>query len=236
MNEEIIKKLQALLRMTTDRGCTQGEMENAMVMAQKLAFKHRINLDELRDCGENETIDLGKNIVKKTYKCSPTNSFPSAHRYFCCIIDRYFGVKTITIEGEGKIGVVGNVTDVDFAIYVYSYLRGTFKKLWYVAKFELVLEEFSRGSFYVGLWESLNAKLNEAQESAKKEAAAEYKSGFELVLVDFNKALQEKFDEFYPESRKMRGRAPTVKDEGAYRDGLAKGRKININQPLSNKK
>src|SRR6201996_7267462 len=231
MNEEIIKKLQALLRMTMDRGCTQGEMENAMAMAQKLAFKYRINLDELRENVAETTTDLGGDIIKKIFKSNNTDRHPDSNEYICVILNNFFGVRVILIERSSKIGVVGKEIDVDFAIYVYQFLRATFKKLWYVSKFENVLPEDSKHSFYRGLFESLGEKLALSQKEVEQEVGDKYA----IVIVDNAKRLAEKYNEFFPDQKSSRARIARPKDIEAYEDGLEKGRKININQPIGMK-
>ena len=165
--ENIMNKLEALLRMKTERGATQSEMENAMAAAQRIAFKHRINLDEIIP-DESGSIKVGLNMVKRTFRTLS----PEYHEHLCRILHNYYGVNMVlAAEGSDRVHVIGTESDVDFAIYAYAFLRVTFRQLWEWQKYEDQLTDRSRKDFYYGLWEGLNTKLRQEKVNMEHEAS-----------------------------------------------------------------
>lgn len=225
--EKIMTKLEALLRMKTERGASQSEMETTMRLAQRLAFKHRINLDEVVPDNEG-SIKVGINMVKRTMRTLS----PEFHVHLCRILNKYYGVRMVlAAEGMDRVHVIGTETDVDFAIYAYAFLRVTFKQLWEWQKFEDQLTDRSRKDFYHGLWEGLDKKLSE--EKVKMEHEATVSNCRSIVLVDEHKAALDKaMVEYFPQSRNKRSSIARINDLGAYNAGKEVGASIGVNKAI----
>lgn len=229
MDETLIKKLQALLRVRTDRGASQNEMEIALAAAQRMAIKHKIDLATI--CDEStEDESLGGEIIRKIFKTtfeSETRE-PACSLYVCAILKKFFSVKLVALKPGVKLAVIGKESDVDFAIYVYAYLRGTFNKLWYVEKDLYEYNDSSRDSFFRGLYDGLQTKLADVQMEMEKEAPEKYA----LVLVADESKLVAKLKEFYPSLRQEKAKFGKY-DHSAYESGKEQGGKVGINKPLS---
>lgn len=193
--EKIMARLEALLRLRTDRGATEAEMQTAMAIASKIAFKYRINLDEVNPKAQGET-KVGLDMVKRTFRTLN----PECHAHLVDILQKFFAVKCCNdFKGCNNLFIIGTPMDVDFAIYVYAFLRFTFKKLWEWQKFEDVLDDtkLNRNSFYSGLWRGLCDAL--AEEKVKNETEASSVNCRAMVLVDEHAlALQNKFRLEFP--------------------------------------
>lgn len=140
--EAVLKRLQALLEMKTERGASEAEMQVAMAMAQRIALKHRINLEDLKR-GEQGVTDT---LISKTHRTLDMDTVIHIRR----ILTRYFGVHIIGVQGEPEIKIIGTPTDVDFSIYAYNFLRQTFKRLWFTYKMEEEATKWSQGKLL--LW------------------------------------------------------------------------------------
>jgi len=227
--DSIIKKLQALLRITTDRGATEGEMQNAMALALRLSLKHKIPLEDVKNMDETETVHLAPNIIQKTFDTNKGRaSHPTSYKYLADLLCRYFSVKVMKLDGN-KAALVGTEEDVDFALYVFQYLKVTFRKIWEVYKWEEQVGNDKRESFYYGLWQGLRIKLESEKEATIKASGVE--NQFQLVLVKHDALLNEKLKEFFPGAVQRTNRPRSIDGEVASA-GRERGMKININQAL----
>lgn len=226
--DKIMQRLEALLRLRTDRGATQAEMETAMAMATKIAFKYRINLEEVRP-DEQGNIKVGIDMVKRSFRTLN----PESHRFIVNILNKFFGVKCCDdYKGCNNLFVVGTPLDVDFAIYVYAFLRFTFKKLWEWQKYEDCLEEnkVNRNSFYLGLHAGLVEKLGEEKVKAEMEASSVNCRA--MVLVDEHAvALQNKFLAEFPNTHKATAKSYAV-NSAVHSTGKEVGKSLSINKAL----
>lgn len=231
--EDIMKRLEALLNLKTSRGATQAEMETAMAMAQRLAFKHRIDLDEVIANPQGE-YKYGQDMVRRTIRTLS----PMAHQLICVLLHRYFGVNIVLASSDSEVHIVGMPVDVDFAIYVYAFLRVTFYKLWFIYKQELIDTEVkpeigkkAEMSFYTGLSTGLNKKLGQSKVDMEHELAKNNNSGA-LVLVDDHKAaLIKKTDEEFPDVHKVNIKKTTA-DVKAWAAGNEAASGLNINKAI----
>ena len=225
---EIMQRLEALLRLRTDRGATEAEMQTAMAMAQKIAFKYRINLDEVNPNAQGD-IKVGLDMIKRSFRTLN----PDCHRYLVDILNKFFGVKTCDdYAGHYNLFVVGTEMDVDFAIYVYQFLRFTFKKLWEWQKYEDCLDDnkLNRNSFYHGLWKGLVEKMSE--EKAAQEMEASKENCLAMVLVDEHALmLNKKFLAEFPNTAKQRQSVTKVNAQ-VFEAGKAVGKSLSINKAI----
>lgn len=224
--DKIMKRLEALLNLKTSRGASQAEMETAMAKATEIAFKYRINLDEIV-ADEKGNTRVGMDMVKRTFRTLS----PVYHMELCSILNKFFGVQTVLAsEGSDRVHIIGTPMDVDFGIYVYAFLRVTFRQMWEWQKFEDDLTEREARSFYRGLFEGLLKKLGE--EKAKMEMDATAISCRAIVLVDEHKvALAKRMKEEFPNSGRVSGQSIKI-HTGAYEAGKEVGAAIKINKAI----
>lgn len=217
---KILKTLEALLNINTSRGATQAEMEVALSKATSLAFKHRINLDDIRTQAEQDdgSRRVSQNLIARRVKVLEAD----AHLFIVDILMKYFGVLVCNMDGKGDVEIVGTETDVDFSLYVYSYLRVTFRKLWVVEKAMTLASEGSRKSYYLGVWQALSKKLS--QEKVDMEEALRSSDCTAIVLVDEHEAaLKRKMQEAVPGMKLMQGKV-SARDGEALANGREAGK------------
>jgi hypothetical protein len=147
------------------------------------------------------------------------------------LLQGHFNVKTILMpNGRGTpVDIIGSPADIDFAIYVFHYLRQTFFRCW--NEFKRVHANPDKASYYRGLRDGLNTALKEAKQRAEESYGSDDRQTYGLVLVDQQAAIKQYVDEHYGKLRKRSG-ARRKMHSGSYAAGESKGRTIQINRPL----
>jgi hypothetical protein len=93
MSTEIVDKIRALLRKTTERGASQAEMETAMEMAQKLMTKY--NIDKITvDSAEAEEMRRKEPDVRQVYHHTKRQRYET-DQYIARILRRCFSVRVL---------------------------------------------------------------------------------------------------------------------------------------------
>ena len=225
-DSSVMVKLQALLKMNVANGCTVHEMETALSLAHKLALKHKIDLANLP---VQDGIKFVPDEMVNSQYMAGYKTMPDSWKFICSLLQNHFNVKTVYLPGTTKIDIIGTRHDVDFAIYVFEYLRAEFKVLWAVEKMEQDLRESSRDSFMYGLYKGLDEKLSKVEEEAKEEQGY---ASYALVLVDDKARLGAKLLALYPRLGKVSGKM-NLGDSDAIERGKEKGAGINIRKPLA---
>jgi len=211
-NNEVIEKIKKLLRMKN--GGTQGEIENALYLAKKLADKHNIDLNSVDEGDQREPI---------THRQSgdPKSRLQSEVKYSAVIVQQFFNVKSIS-SGFRKQAIVfiGTRTDIDIAQYVFDFLITHFRHEWKTKRGRLR----SRQSFMYGMYVGICYKLNQANHLLGE------KEG--LILSNRNSEIEdyknERFNNLKNESVVPKNEAKT-----AMSRGFASGFNTNIRQGLN---
>ena len=227
-NKDILEKIRKLLRLAdTSRGATESEAQLALAKAQELMTRHNIDSALLRmergESGHGFTVDKGKVDLPKTLN--------PADLMILSLLQGHFNVKTILMpNGRGTpVDIIGSPADIDFAIYVFQYLRQTFFRCW--NEFKRVHANPDKASYYRGLRDGLNTALKEAKQRAEESYGSGERQTYGLVLVDQQAAIKQYVDEHYGKLRKRSG-ARRKMHSGSYTAGESKGRTIQINRPL----
>lgn len=164
MKDSIIEKIKKLLRMK--RGGTPDEIATALRLAQELAEKHGIDLDDV-------------NPEEEQLRESPITHQDEVHgarvswesRYAAMICDSFFRVRAFKAVNNSRtkyvIRFVGEEWDIQIAIYVYRFLCGHFRREWNAKRGRLR----KRRAFMWGMYLGLAQKLRERQPKEKPEAA-----------------------------------------------------------------
>jgi RNA polymerase-binding transcription factor DksA len=227
-NKDILEKIRKLLRLAdTSRGATESEAQVALAKAQELMTRHNIDSALLRmergESGHGFAVDKGKVDLPKTLN--------PADLMILSLLQGHFNVKTILMpNGRGTpVDIIGSPADIDFAIYVFHYLRQTFFRCW--NEFKRVHANPDKASYYRGLRDGLNTALKEAKQRAEESYGSGERQTYGLVLVDQQAAIKQYVDEHYGKLRKRSG-ARRKMHSGSYTAGESKGRTIQINRPL----
>lgn len=81
--EQVLEKIRKLLALADDAGASEGEVENALKMAQRLMIKHQIEEDEI----EISIDDIGEEFVEQNWVAGERKYF--AWDVLCAIGKRY---------------------------------------------------------------------------------------------------------------------------------------------------
>jgi len=119
-NSEIIEKIKKLLTLSNDPSASQGEVEAAALLAQKLLLKNDLSIDELyqsvTDGEKVEEVEAKGKYLVMWYYVSLANTV--AENFRCAVFFRVNQYK-----GTRKVVFVGKKVDVEIAKNAYDLLR-----------------------------------------------------------------------------------------------------------------
>ena len=231
-DQKILDKLEKLIALSGSSN--EHEANLAMEKAIKMAVENNIELSRVASSVRKDEIIKERNV-------SGTSRLPVTYGYVTDILISFFNVKILTTgnrsHGRGLV-YIGRKDDVEFAKYLYEYLNNTFMLLWkeYYKKNPHLSVKVARTSYFRGLWKGLSDKLRAAKAAAETVIEANTKEGYELMLVDHEKALQAAMVNFYPDLKKAPKAQKKQIDVTVFRDGLSKGGDINVHSGLTDHK
>jgi hypothetical protein len=124
--EQIIDKIKKLLRMK--RGGTPDEVATALRLAQELAEKHGIELDQINPNEESQERPISHDDVVHGARIQVEC------RYAALVANQFFNVRVFSAVTEDRrkycMRFVGTSWDTQIAIYVYHFLLGQFRRAW----------------------------------------------------------------------------------------------------------
>lgn len=229
-NSDILDKIQKLLRLADQsRGATEHEAKVALAKAEELMTRHKIDSAMLRMARGSE--DIPGIAVKKEVIDLPKTLNP-ADLLILSLLQQHFNVRVILMHNRSKtpVDIIGAWEDVQFATYVFHFLRQTFFRCW--NEFKVTVTSPDRKSYYRGLHDGLRAAIIEGKRKAEDTASTEERSRYEIVLVDTKAAIERYVTEQYGQLKNRRSRNSRV-DSESYRAGKAKGATIRINQAIA---
>jgi hypothetical protein len=162
-HEEIIEKIKKLLRM--QRGGSEGEIANALRLAQDLADKHGINLD-----GVNPDEEPARPIGHEDALQSGQIRFEAKYAGMVC--QQFFRVEVFTRRiawNRFALTFVGTDWDREIARYVFDFLSGHFRRSWRAAQKARLR---NRQAFLWGMYLGLCHKLKAQQPAVEPDALA----------------------------------------------------------------
>lgn len=227
--EKILAKLEKLLGLAGSDN--EHEATSAMETALRIAAENNIELSQVSRNNRPRSEMKKEDVSKGSARLSVT------HTYVSSILKTFFEIKVITGGNRAtgrKIWFVGKQENIDFAKFLYSYLENTFFKLWYAYYEKNQHAKNARESYFLGLWQGLTAKLNEAKAKIEQALQEQVRTSYSLMLVDNQTVLENALVEFFPKLVNLKAKPITIKNSAALTDGIEKGKQINIHAGLNN--
>jgi len=251
-NQAVLDKIKKLLRLDTEKGATQAEVEQAVMAAQRLALRHGIDLDEVdatEDLAPPEPVISERFTPERTGGGECAARLPAADKYIVMLLQEFFRVHVIYIskwgeyedhgvkkEGRRKhLQVFGKKTNVQIATYVYGFLHREFGLLWREYKRLYDSPMSSRNSFYIGLYNGLYDKLRATMGQVVEEVDKQLESKgttMALILVGEKEKIAEAVKGEHPRVRSFSYALGKTDDWHAINEGQERGRKIEIKPAL----
>lgn len=125
MNDSILKRIQALLAKTEDRGATTSEAAASAAKAQELLVKYKLNLLDVE--AANQAIDSRMPIMERIF-----NEDCRAWRNSLleCITKNMFTKAIIHNGNHGhRFSIVGTDTDIEVAVHLYRWVADQLTQL-----------------------------------------------------------------------------------------------------------
>lgn len=246
MNSSIVERIKKLLSLANSDNANERDL--ALAKAHALATEHQIDL-ALVSVAESAPEPFIKEQGGIQFRRAPVqlkfvNWILEKHFRVEIVLSwtRFNGVKTSTVV------FVGRKSDVELARWMHSYLLEEFSRRWKSYKAQTGHGEGLRNTYYLGLYNGLNSKLQEAREAAEaakldapnaplpgidQAPSPDSRRRYEVALVDESKKLQSALSNFFPKLRTLRSSSIVNKNGGVSSDGFAAGRSINLNRPLA---
>lgn len=233
VSSDLLEKLSALLRKTTENGCTPQEAEAAMAAAQRIAAKNNVDLANLQDSADAVGQGGAIKVEKSGLDSERCKTRRPHHRPIAFILMECFDVKFVWHGNGPRCTIVGEKTDVALASYCWTWLDGYFPKLYLaylkergIARTPLDTNNL-RASFYTGVGEGIRRNNRRIRDEAKAEGGNRYA----LVLVQKDALVTQTFDKLFPKLKS--GRASTMSlNASAYYAGKQVGSNIKLGHAL----
>lgn len=214
----IIEKIKKLLRMK--RGGTSDEIATALRLAQELADKHGIDLNQVNP--DDETIL--KPITHADEVLGKRVSWES--KYAVLICKQFFKVSAFQtvndVRSKYVYRFVGEEWDIQIATFVYRFLCGHFRREWKTRRGRCR----NRLSFLYGMYLGICSKLQDRQPVAPAQAGL---IRLEKSLVRRNEYIKERWGDLNSKSVK-----PENESSAALDRGWRAGRETEIRQGVTN--
>ena len=230
-HDEILDKIRKLLRLADQsRGATEHEAKIALAKAHELMTRYNIDSAMLRM--EREAAGGGTGFTVNSSKVELPKTLNPADMLILSLLQSHFNVRVILLHGikETPVDIIGTPTEVEYAVFVFHFLRETFFRCWNVFK-RLTLKP-ERKSYYRGLHDGLKAELDTAKHRAENAYTADQRGKYELMIVDAKALIDRHVAEKYGKLRTRRQQNRRV-DSESYVAGKTKGATIRINRPLT---
>jgi hypothetical protein len=230
--DDILDKVRKLLRLADQsRGATEHEAKVALAKAHELMTRHNIASAMLRM--EREAAGGGTGFAVNSSKVELPKTLNPADLLILALLQSHFNVRVILLHGHKQtpVDIIGTPTDVEYAVFVFHFLRETFFRCW--NEFKRTTASPDRKSYYRGLHDGLKAELNAAKRRAEDSCSADLRGKYELMIVDAKAAIDRHVADKYGKLRNRRAQNRRV-DSESYVAGKSKGATIRINRPLAN--
>jgi hypothetical protein len=230
-HDDVLDRVRKLLRLAdTARGATEHEARVALAKAHELMTRHNIDSAMLR---QQRAEAGGPAFTVNSSKVDLPKTLNPADLLILSLLQSHFNVRVILMHGwKGTpVDIIGTPADVEYAVFVFQFLRETFFRCW--NEFKRTHDKPNRQSYYRGLHDGLKTELNAAKRRAQDAYTADQRGRYELVLVDAQAAIDRHVTEKYGKVRNRRQKASRV-DSDSYVAGKSKGATIQINRPLAN--
>jgi len=231
-HDAILDKVRKLLRLADQsRGATEHEAKVALAKAHEIMTRHNIDSAMLRM--EREAAGGGSGFTVNSSKVELPKTLNPADLLILSLLQSHFNVRVILLHGHKQtpVDIIGTPTEVEYAVFVFHFLRETFFRCW--NEFKKTTINPDRKSYYRGLHDGLKAELNAAKRRAEESYSVDQRGKYELMIVDAKAVIDRHVAEKYGKLRNRRSQNRRVNSE-SYVAGKAKGATIRINRPLAN--
>lgn len=223
--DKIIEKIQNLLSLAEDGGDDE-ESQTALLMAQKLMLKHKIQQDEIKPNSGQEIVTKSLSIYKRLFWWEKmlATVVASNFRVMMYVQSNKFPHQSSRLS---KLVFMGLTEDVDFALDVYHLAETAMKHhaknhLQTFNDKTLFSAAETRKAYYRGFIDGLDAKYE-----AQKDALIKESSQYELVIQVPDSVTKAFYDKVSP--KKIRLDLPDVDYfNDAYDSGYHKGKQMNF--------
>ena len=237
--DSLVSKLQKLLRLGNSDNPNESDL--ALTKAKQLAVENGIDLAAIQLYDKTKPVEKieRQDVILESARKSITQH--SVTR----ILQNHFNTKILYSGGryQGvRLIFIGTKTDIEFAVYLNSYLNGEFMRRWrnyYKKTPGARLEE--RNSFIYGLESGLREKLNAATQTAQKDKLASYGeqataigNQYALMVVNHKERLEQAVKDMFPKLGKAYGGKTSRHFNDAFQSGKTEGKTINTNRALGN--
>ncbi|MFW6030461.1 MAG: DUF2786 domain-containing protein [Halanaerobiales bacterium] len=217
--EKILEKIQKLLNMADDAG--EHEAQAAMLRAQKLMAKHKIDMKEVEDADLSDVVDVFVFDNDKRHRnWKYILGMIIAENFSCKVFKR-------TRLGESNMKVIGREDDVKIFQSIFEYADNYIeeKSLRYAKRrqaFDGTKVAPIRNEWIIGFIDGLKRKFEEQKQNMEEETAIVLKADPEVIekLKDYNLRKGSAF------------RMNTAGDGKAYNTGHREGKSMNFGKAI----
>lgn len=225
---KIIKRIQALMNVTADRGASEQEVNNATAHISRLMAEHDLSYKDVETELRQEAYGaMGKNFFTGKQKHSVSNAISMIGDYFNCkswyrgnqLV--FFGEKN-DVESAHMLAVMVRISmDIETTRYMAvrqpSHIHG----------------KTARHSFMIGMTNRINTRLAQmiAERKAANKAAVVAGTSTALVVQVKDMIVAEKYDLFVEQNNlklSYNNNKVRVRDASSYYSGQAAGDRIDL--------
>lgn len=234
MKQDIIEKVQKLLKVASDKGATEAEAYTAYMQAQKLTIKHGMSLVDIENSNdENKAETIIENEIESITFANKFN------QYLIKTIASNFRCELLVMRGNRKVRalIVGNESDASIAkeviISAYGFMNKKSKQYKSVGTYYM-------NSYKLGFITGLKEKYKDNLSLLKRELAEERQDTSsifsntcgELVLSKSNDLVQYLENMGINKVYKSNAREPEYDYNSAYEQGFedAKGFGVQLSE------
>lgn len=235
---EALEKLKKLLRLS--KSPNEHESALAMQRAQEIALRYAVDLASV---SANDQKPSDRNIEQEKVSKKATRY----RKMIIWILQNHFSVKIVYDGGSSArdIWYIGTKSDIEFAQWVYNFLDEEFPRLWKRYSVSTYVPDNERTTYFYGVYQGLNAKLDENKKKIVSERIAEIASengvgaaqttsnNYAIAVRDNKVAIDKAMKSFFPDLGKGVRSRITLRSNGTHSAGMSAGRSINLNRPIS---
>jgi Protein of unknown function (DUF2786) len=221
-------RIKALAEKTVSNGCTEAEAMAAAEMVGRLLERYALSMEEI-DLREERCVQLNVPIGGKQRR--PIDGCVTAIARFCdCKVwvardgvtpsYVFFGFEADTALGGYLFNVIDRAMRTELSVFRTGYLR-----------LKGAARRRASKSFQQGMAARVADRLDEMHRERDASVAAQRSSGTALILVK-HQVVEDAFRQ--TEIRLVSaGSLSGVRMDGAFRQGLAAGDRVNLNRPVA---
>lgn len=227
IKEKILDKVRKLLALSEDQGASEGEIENALRMAQQLMMKHNIDSGEINI----SPLDIGEDLIDSHFKHGEAkfwlwNLLTIIGKGHNCTVfkkgykDNYF--YRIVGFNEDRI-IVKSLFEA-----TYPLIRNLYNQRWKESSKNTSKGIFIR-SYIDGFLLGLNRKLQaDKKEFLKIDSEAKK---YELIVVKKDDLIEDYIKETTKKTKEEKGRSRDINSDAFYQ-GVDDGSETSMNKKL----